>query len=323
MGKIAVIVPVYNVEKYLDECINSILQQTYNNFELILIDDGSTDKSGIMCDVYAKNDSRIHAIHQKNGGVSVARNTGIDYIFNNTNCDWMCFVDSDDIISEKFLETLMNIAIGDKTNLIMCDYTTKIDEISLEKCIDSQILTPEDVYVSFPKITNNIWAKLYKIDLFKNHRFPSGKIMEDAHTFYKVLFDAKKISVVNIPLYFYTINPNGIYNSKWKPERIESIIAMQNQVKFMKDNNYNKALNTASYAYMLTIFKELKCLKETNSDMKEYEKLLRKKLRKAIREYRKITGKSLKSESWYYDSAYPFLSMLYWFIKSQVKKVLK
>lgn len=320
MKEIAIIVPVYNVEKYLDKCIHSILYQTYNKFKLILIDDGSEDKSGIMCDLYAKKDSRIHVIHQKNEGVSVARNTGINYVLNNTNCDWVCFVDSDDTINENFLEILMNIAIEDKTDLVMCDYTTKIDEFTLGyNDIKSQTMKPEDVYVSFPKITNNIWAKLYKINLFKNHRFPVGKIMEDAHTFYKVLFDATKVSVINIPLYFYTINPNGIYNSKWKPERMESIIATQNQVKFMKDNNYKKALNTASYVYMLTIFKELKYLKETNPEMKEYKKLLRKKLKKAIREYRKITGKSLKQENWYYDYAYPFLSMIYWGIKSKLK----
>ncbi len=320
MKNIAVIVPVYNVEKYLDKCVNSILYQTYNDFKLILVDDGSTDKSGAMCDSYAENDCRIHVIHQKNEGVSVARNTGIDYVCNNTDCDWICFVDSDDYINQKFLEILFDISNKDKTDLVMCDYTTKTDEISLEKCIDSQILSPENVYVSFPRITNNIWAKLYKTDLFKKHRFPVGKIMEDAHTFYKVLFDAKKVSVINIPLYFYTINLNGIYNSKWKPERLEAITATQNQVQFMKDNHYDKALYTASYVYMLTIFKELKCLKETNPQMKKYEKLLRKKLRKAIREYKKITGKSLKDENWYYDYAYPFLSMLYWGIKSRLKK---
>lgn len=322
MGEIGVIVPVYNVEKYLDKCINSILCQTYDNFELILVDDGSTDKSGIICDLYAENDCRIHVIHQKNGGVSVARNTGIEYVSKKTSCKWICFVDSDDFIDRQFLEILFAISSKDKTDLVMCDYTTKMDEMLLKKCVDSQILNPEDAYVSFPRVTNNIWAKLYKIDLFKNHRFPVGKIMEDAHTFYKVLFDAKKVSVTNIPLYFYTINPNGIYNSKWKPERIESIVATQNQVQFMKDNHYDKALHTASYVYMLTIFKELKYLKETNSEMKKYEKLLRKKLRKAIRDYRKITGKSLESETWYYDYAYPFFSMLYWAMKSQIEKVL-
>ena len=91
----------------------------------------------------------------------------------------------------------------------------------------------------------------------------------------------------------------------------------------MKDNHYERALHTASYVYMVTIFKELKHLQQTAPEMKKYEKLLRKKLRKAIRQYKKITGKSLKDENWYYDYAYPFFSVLYWSIKSQIKKVLK
>ena len=324
MGTIAVIVPVYNVEKYLDECINSILQQTYNNFELILVDDGSMDKSGIMCDLYAKKDSRIYVIHQKNGGLSAARNTGLNYVYSNKkNYNWICFIDSDDYVHKEFLEILFNTGKNENTDLVMCDYTTKADQILLEKHIYSQVINPEDVYIKFSKIINTACAKLYNINLFEKYRFPVGKIMEDAHTTYKVLFEAKKVSVINIPLYFYRINLNGIYHSKWKPERLEAIVATQNQLQFMKDNNYNEALNAASYVYMLTIFKELKYLKETAPEMKKYEKLLRKKLRKAIRQYKKMTGKSLTSENWYYDYAYPCFSMLYWFIKSQIKKVLK
>lgn len=323
MEKIAVIVPVYNVEKYLDRCINSILLQTYDNFELILINDGSTDKSGSICDLYSKNNRRIHVIHQKNAGVSAARNVGMDYVCKFTKCTWICFVDSDDYINKNFLKILYEAGQNDKTKLIMCDYTTQKDEIDLLiQDTYSEVMAPEEVYITFPRVTNSVCAKLYKLDLIRKYKFPEGKIMEDAHIFYKVLFDILNvsISVIDKPLYFYTLNSNGIYNSKWKPERLESIIAMKNQVEFMKYNNYDRALNTASYVYMLTIFKELKWLKETNPKMKKYEKLLRKKLKKAIIDYKKITGKSLRDEIWYYDYAYPFLSILYWKIKSYFSK---
>ena len=117
MSKISIIVPVYNVESYLARCINSILAQTFQDFDLILVDDGSPDRSGHICDEYAAHESRIHVIHQKNGGLSVARNTGIEWAFEKSNSRWISFIDSDDWIHPKYLEVLYSAVIRDHTKV--------------------------------------------------------------------------------------------------------------------------------------------------------------------------------------------------------------
>ena len=120
---ISVIVPVYNTEKYLRRCIDSILAQTYSDFELILIDDGSTDNSGKICDDYAEKDNRIVVIHQDNKGQAIARNVGLDYVFEKDNSEWISFVDSDDCIHGRYLETLLAAGIKNCVKISVCDYT--------------------------------------------------------------------------------------------------------------------------------------------------------------------------------------------------------
>ena len=120
MSQISVIVPVYKVEAYLPACIDSILAQTFTDFELILIDDGSPDHCGTICDEYAKKDVRIHVIHQENGGLSAARNAGIDWVFKNSDSQWITFVDSDDMIISGMLERLRSVILITKADVCTC-----------------------------------------------------------------------------------------------------------------------------------------------------------------------------------------------------------
>ena len=128
MSEISVVVPVYNTEDYLKRCIDSIIRQTYKNFDLILIDDGSTDGSGQICDEYAIKDSRIHVIHQKNRGLSAARNAGLDWITLNSSSKWVSFVDSDDWIHHRFLEILYKAVRQDRTFISLCNALWTNDE---------------------------------------------------------------------------------------------------------------------------------------------------------------------------------------------------
>ena len=132
MPVISVIVPVYNVEKYLHRCVDSILAQTFTDFELILVDDGSPDNCGKICDEYAEKDSRIHVIHKVNGGLSDARNAGIDWAFANSNSEWVTFIDSDDWVDKYYLEYLYNSILTHKTKLAVCNYEkTYGEELSI------------------------------------------------------------------------------------------------------------------------------------------------------------------------------------------------
>ena len=117
MPEISIIVPVYNVEKYLQRCVDSILAQTFSDFELLLVDDGSPDNCGEICDWYATQDDRVHVIHQKNGGLSAARNAGIDWAFSNSDSQWLNFIDSDDWVHPQYLEVLKNAVDKDGTDL--------------------------------------------------------------------------------------------------------------------------------------------------------------------------------------------------------------
>ena len=145
---ISVIVPVFNTEKYLRRCIDSILAQTYTDFELILIDDGSTDNSGLLCDEYAETDNRIVVFHEDNKGQAVARNVGLDYVFEKENSEWIAFVDSDDCINSRYLEVLLSYAVSNNVQISVCGYTEKEDLFLKErKSIDlSKVWNTEDFF---------------------------------------------------------------------------------------------------------------------------------------------------------------------------------
>ena len=129
MPKISIVVPVYKVEKYLQRCVASLLEQSFTSFDLILVDDGSPDLCGKICDQYAEKDNRIHVIHQKNGGLSAARNSGIDWSISNSDSGWITFVDSDDWVDPQYLECLYNAVKLYKTNISICAYKETADVV--------------------------------------------------------------------------------------------------------------------------------------------------------------------------------------------------
>ena len=179
--KISIILPVYNVEKYLNKCIDSILNQTYKNFELIIIDDGSTDNSSTICDSY-KNDSRVIVIHQDNKGLSVARNKGIDMSTGN----YITFIDSDDYIDSKYIEILYNIISNNNSDIVMCNKIEFKENTNIKENIiydyNEEVLSKEETYkrmVLLQGITFTSWAKMYKKEIFNNNKYLEGKLYED------------------------------------------------------------------------------------------------------------------------------------------------
>lgn len=211
---ISVVVPVYNVEKYVAECIESIINQTYRDLEIILVDDGSTDNSGAICDKYSKEDERIRVIHKTNGGLSDARNVGIDV----ANGDYIAFVDSDDYIHPQMLEILLCNSNDNQADISVCSFVS-VGET--EKCNFEEINT-EEIRASnyednrISEIYNNnlltvvAWNKLYKRNLFKNIRYEYGKIHEDEFIIHKLLFEASKVSYIDNELYYYRTRSNSI-----------------------------------------------------------------------------------------------------------------
>ncbi len=215
---ISVIVPVYNVKEYLEECILSIRQQTYQYLEIILVDDGSSDGSGNLCDKYAEIDDRISVIHRKNGGLSAARNSGINVALG----DYLVFVDSDDMLHPRMIEVLyQNMNMYD-ADISICSHEFVRGDVSYRDVVNKKLMKPkENVWTGrecIKKFYNKdlsldmivMWNKLYKIEVFKTLRFPEGKIQEDEYINYQILYSAEKCFYTDLQLYYYRKRTDSI-----------------------------------------------------------------------------------------------------------------
>lgn len=240
---ISIIIPIYKVEKYIERCINSVLSQTYSNIEIILIDDGSPDMCPSICDNYKLIDSRIQVIHKENGGLSDARNKGI----NISKGKYITFVDSDDYIENDYVEFLYKTILKEDSDIAICSYQSVYGNRMIIKQLEHReyILNSEETLekMLYQKEFNvSAWAKLYKRELFENIEFPKGKIFEDAFTTYKLVMKAKKISVNLEIKYNYMIRSNSILTSEFNEKKMLLIDAYNKmgrdiQIKYPKLTN--------------------------------------------------------------------------------------
>lgn len=202
---ISIIVPVYKVEDYIQRCVNSILGQTYKNLEVILVDDGSPDRCGEICDRYTMLDDRVKVIHKKNGGLSDARNVGIEA----SKGEYIAFVDSDDWIHDKYIEKLYQLLKKTNSDISVCNFirtSTKGIQIDISKEEIYEYTNVEALgqFVDTFSVQMVVaWGKIYKKNLFEKVRFPMGRIHEDEFTTYKLIYRAKKIVLTTLPLLYY------------------------------------------------------------------------------------------------------------------------
>lgn len=236
MAEVTVIVPVYNTEAYINRCIDSILCQSHEDFSLILVDDGSPDHCGAICDSYAVRDKRVHVIHQKNGGLSAARNAGLDWALANTDCQWLTFVDSDDWIHPQMLEQMLEAALSNHVNISVCSFARTNGEIpwTKESGAQAELWSPKDYYQQRFTNATIACAKLYHRSSFASIRYPVGKIHEDEFVTYQLLFSQKNLACISEPLYAYFINPVGITKKAWSPKRLDAWDAYEEQLAYFK-----------------------------------------------------------------------------------------
>lgn len=233
-NKISVIVPVYKVEDYLNECVQSIVNQKYQNLQIILVDDGSPDRCGEMCDTWAKIDKRIEVIHKKNGGLSDARNVGLEAAKGN----FIAFVDSDDWIEPQMYEVMMNTLIKEKADFVACGI--------IDCCFGKEIKHSMPYNVGETELFLNLiykdttfpvaaWNKLYRKKCWETLRFPVGKICEDAFTTYLLVSHASRIVQIPDLLYHYRIRENSIMTSEFKPSRMDEEEAWRENYLYMRE----------------------------------------------------------------------------------------
>ena len=253
---ISVIVPVYNVEKYLPMCVDSIIGQTYRNLEIFLVDDGSPDNCGRICDEYAQKDKRIKVIHKKNGGLSDARNVAIDI----AKGEYITFVDSDDYLSLDFIEQLYLLAIQTDSEIAISNFfffkePKRELEVAYKKMPKMSVYSSKEALCALlyqNNIETSAWGKLYKTSLWKEIRFPKGRLFEDIATIYKSFLLSKRIVTISLPLYYYRIRSDSIMGKEFYPKKMEAVTSskmMLDDIFLLKDKELCKAA-TCRYVSM-------------------------------------------------------------------------
>lgn len=243
---ISVIVPIYRVEKYLPACIDSILNQTFTDFELILVDDGSPDRCPEICDETAKRDARVRVIHQANAGLSAARNAGIEV----AHGAWLSFVDSDDYIAPQFYEKLYQTAQRTDADCVMCS-VQNVDESG--KPIDSALMRVADEVKTGREVLRKIgrddvtpyltaWNKLYRRKLFNTLRYPAGRQNEDVFVFAELFCQVQRAVCVAEPLYFYRKRIGSIMNSVVTLRNLDEMWAYVNCFEHLQQDNEESIL---------------------------------------------------------------------------------
>ncbi len=289
MDKISIIIPIYKVEEYLQECIESVIHQTYKNLEILLIDDGSPDNCGKICDEYAKKDNRIRVIHQENAGISQARNKGIEM----ATGKYISFIDSDDYVEKDMFEYLYLLLKKEKVNIACCNryvvYKNKIDIYGIRdfyKVMDSKEAIELMCYIGYLGVS--AYAKLYEKELFENIRFPKGiENGEDVFTTYKVYDKASKIVYDATPKYYYRQRQGSLTRKK---KINDTILKASKEVMEFINNNYPEKKEAGINLYLYSLIG----VYDTILKNKIKDKAKKQEIRKEIKSIMKISNK--KSE---------------------------
>lgn len=282
---VSVIVPIYKVENYLRKCVDSIISQTYSNLEIILVDDGSPDNCGKICDDYKQKDNRIKVIHKENGGLSDARNAGIDIATGR----YIVFIDSDDYIHNKMIEYLHNGIIENNAQVSVCG-VKKVKDGQAQICEDINL--PEIVIIQSNEDKTKYyfesnyeeftvaWNKMYPVEYFKEIRYPKGKIHEDEFTTYKLLEKADRIAFIKDHLYYYVQRGDSIMGESFNEKRLLRLDAYLERLDHYKNNKKYDWYEKILFLYKLFLIRYANEIKKRDdmdlSILKKYKKAYRK-----------------------------------------------
>lgn len=321
MPQISIIVPVYKVEKYLRRCVDSILCQTFKDFEVILVDDGSPDKCPEICDEYAKKDSRVTVIHRENGGLSVARNDAL----NIAKGKYFGFVDSDDYIHPQMYEILYKNIVDNNADVSTCDIVKGSELIQWQPI--------EKTYVSAAKGSETVkkwivgkvhlkpyvvWNKLFRRECFDNIRFPEGRIYEDVSVIDRILYEANTVAECDAPMYYYFQNNEGLVLGRYTVKQLDRLTSHKIQMEYYKSHNETVLVEEIRNFYCFLLAENYFKVKSILQD-KKLAKTLKKKLRKQQKLFdMKFT---VKDNPLQYRALHPVSSYLYWFLKGQLGKL--
>lgn len=295
---VSVIVPVYKVEKYLQKCIDSICAQSYPHLEIILVDDGSPDCCGCICDENAGTDMRIKVIHKENAGLSSARNAGLDI----ATGDYVAFVDADDFIYPEYVEILVGLCEQYGCDIAQCSFLT-VAEGSIKLPLNSQgslafytgkqalhnlCMGKDDVKYTV------VWNKIYKLELFNGIRYPLGRLHEDEFTSYRLLWKARKVADTNQYLYNYLIRNESIIRSKYSVKRLDALDAFRERLDFLKANELEEEYVATVRGYIGLIERSCDSLRADVENCEELCASLLEERKKLIEQLPPSSAETLK-----------------------------
>ena len=259
---ISLIIPVYNIEPYVRRCLDSAIAQTYRNIEIIVVDDGSTDGSPALCDLYATKDSRLKVIHRRNGGLSAARNSGLDIC----RCEYISFVDGDDCVRADYAQRLYAASAAQDALMSAGGYDSFETDAapadsalfpSQSSCVPGLAAETANARGDIRFVT--AWGKLFHRSLWKTMRFPEGKLHEDEFTTYRAIYASGKVAFVDIPLYHYFQRAGSIMGARFNVRRLDVLDALDEKLNFYKAYN-EKELCAATVTMYVSKFLSLRSL---------------------------------------------------------------
>lgn len=238
MNLVSIVIPVYNVEKYLEECLNAVVSQTYRHLEIIVVNDGSTDNCPAICDAYAQKDLRIKVIHKENGGLSDARNEGILI----SNGSFITFIDSDDVVASDFIEKMLEAAVANKAEVVECNFQKFYDgDLPLSIKIEEEKSEPRSFSTELAlqllledRLRQMACAKIFDKKILEGILFEKGKIHEDEFWMYQIFGKASKVVKIEEILYLYRQQPESIMGKKYQLKRLDAIEAFNRQIIYVQ-----------------------------------------------------------------------------------------
>lgn len=276
---VSVIVPVYNVEEFIKKCVDSILTQTYKNIEIILVDDGSTDRSGKICDAFLNIDKRIKVYHKKNGGLSDARNYGICH----ASGSYLVFVDSDDVVSNLYVEQLYNMCLkcGAQIAVGQCIHCKTQENIEFDSSGKIKLMSHKDAIISMlyqRDMLVSACAKMYKSEIFEDIRFPVGMLFEDSAIMYKLFEKADIIAVSDAKIYGYVHREDSITTQKFSKRDFDILHISKEIYSYYEDKDESLMKAAMSYLVVAGLRIYMNCPRKIQyqNDLKEAEKLIEK-----------------------------------------------
>lgn len=300
---ISIIVPVYKCEEYIEACVDSILNQTFTDFEIILVDDGSPDNSGKICDALAEKHNKIVVLHQENRGQAAARNNGVKI----ARGEWLHFVDCDDSVHPRMLEALYNAVAKNGVKLAMCSAVQdeKIpDDFYADKNAEFKDLEMnEDNFLHLCRDLKYyywvVWGKLIHKSIYEKYPLTEGRIYEDNAIVCKWLYEAKKVALTDSPLYFYYVNTTGTTKKAFTEKRLDILWAFKEQIDFFSSINLNKMTEyLATYYFEISAYAHYRAKTE---NAKELIPIIKQKEKVIKKHYGKFIKLNVNQKLYYYE----------------------